>query len=132
MIINPHSISHPILTIDTSEIKGVVSDQILPYDYLVIGVGCQNATFGIKGVEEYACFLKEVWDAQKIRTRLMDSIESAAFVGQPEDEVDRLLHMVVVGGGPTGVEYAAELHDFLKEDLLDWYPGELTARALGR
>ena len=52
----------------------------------------------------------------------MDSIETANFPGQPADEVDRLLHMVVVGGGPTGVEYAAELHDFLVEDLTHWFP----------
>lgn len=40
-------------------------------------------------------------------------IETAAFKDQPQDEIDRLMHMVVVGGGPTGVEYAGELHDFL-------------------
>jgi NADH dehydrogenase FAD-containing subunit len=40
-------------------------------------------------------------------------IETAAFKGQSEEEIDRLMHMVVVGGGPTGVEYAGELHDFL-------------------
>lgn len=74
------------------------------------------------GVKEYACFLKEIWDAQKIRTRLMDCVESAGFASQAPEEVDRLLHMVVVGGGPTGVEYAAELHDFLKDDLELWYP----------
>jgi NADH:ubiquinone reductase (non-electrogenic) len=90
---------------------------------LVVGVGAQSQTFGIKGVEEYGCFLKEVWDAQKIRTKLMDCIETAAFPGQSEEEIERLLHMVVVGGGPTGVEYAAELHDFLVDDLTAWYPG---------
>jgi NADH:ubiquinone reductase (non-electrogenic) len=81
-----------------------------------------SQTFGIKGVEEYGCFLKEVWDAQKIRTKLMDCIETAAFPNQDPAEIDRLLHMVVVGGGPTGIEYAAELHDFLVEDLVRWYP----------
>ena len=40
-------------------------------------------------------------------------VETASFKDQPESEVDRLMHMVVVGGGPTGVEYAGELHDFL-------------------
>jgi hypothetical protein len=50
-------------------------------------------------------------------------IESAAFPGQTQEEIDRLMHMVVVGGGPTGVEYAGELHDFLIEDLKKWYPG---------
>ncbi|EIE84759.1 hypothetical protein RO3G_09469 [Rhizopus delemar RA 99-880] len=89
---------------------------------VVLGVGAQSQTFGIKGVEEYGCFLKEVWDAQKIRTKLMDCIETAAFPGQSQEEIERLLHMVVVGGGPTGVEYAAELHDFLVDDLTAWYP----------
>ncbi|KAI8886937.1 FAD/NAD(P)-binding domain-containing protein [Backusella circina FSU 941] len=107
---------------DNSEVKGQNCVTSLPYDYLVIGIGAQSQTFGIKGVEEYGCFLKEVWDAQKIRTKLMDCIETAAFPGQSQEEIDRLLHMVVVGGGPTGIEYAAELHDFLIEDLSNWFP----------
>ncbi|KAI8579684.1 hypothetical protein K450DRAFT_241013 [Umbelopsis ramanniana AG] len=107
---------------DNSEIKGSVNTSTIPYDYLVIGVGATNQTFGIKGVQEHALFLKEVWDAQKIRTRLMDCIETAGFPEQAPEEIDRLLHMIVVGGGPTGVEYAAELHDFLVEDLTTWYP----------
>ncbi|KAJ3414195.1 NADH:ubiquinone oxidoreductase [Chytridiales sp. JEL 0842] len=107
---------------DNSEIKGTASVAQIPYDYLVVGVGAENATFGIPGVREYGCFLKESWDAKKIRTQLMDCLESAAFPGQPEEEIQRLLHMVVVGGGPTGVEYAAELYDFLHEDLGAWYP----------
>ncbi|KAI8908392.1 hypothetical protein EDD86DRAFT_191652 [Gorgonomyces haynaldii] len=107
---------------DNSEITGAVDSQTIPYDYLVVACGAENATFGIEGVREHACFLKESWDARKIRTRLMDCIETAAFPGQTDEEVERLLHMVVVGGGPTGVEYAAELHDFLVEDLLTWYP----------
>lgn len=111
----------------------------IAYDYLVYAVGAENQTFGIKGVKEHACFLKEVWDAEKIRSRIMDSIESANFAGQTQEEIDRLLSFVrplaflrvwhtwltwreflaqvVVGGGPTGVEYAGELHDFLMEDL---------------
>ncbi|KAI7902252.1 uncharacterized protein BX663DRAFT_455897 [Cokeromyces recurvatus] len=111
-----------ITIVDNSDIKGENSMSTIPYDYLVIGVGAQSQTFGIKGVEEYGCFLKEVWDAQKIRTKLMDCIETAAFPGQSPEEIERLLHMVVVGGGPTGIEYAAELHDFLVEDLTRWYP----------
>ncbi|GAN07750.1 NDE2 mitochondrial exteRNAl NADH dehydrogenase [Mucor ambiguus] len=111
-----------ITIVDNSEVKGDNATSTIPYDYLVIGVGAQSQTFGIKGVEEYGCFLKEVWDAQKIRTKLMDCIETAAFPGQSPEEIERLLHMVVVGGGPTGIEYAAELHDFLVEDLTHWYP----------
>lgn len=54
-------------------------------------------------------------------------VETAAFPGQSSEEVDRLLHMVVVGGGPTGVELSGELHDFLEDDLKMWYP-ELASR----
>ncbi|KAK4700042.1 NADH:quinone reductase (non-electrogenic), partial [Phenoliferia sp. Uapishka_3] len=127
---------------DTSEIKGAVADTEIGYDYLVYAVGAENNTFGIKGVKgtlpsstrlsssakvtfillDHACFLKEVSDAEKIRVRLMDCIESANFAGQTEAEIDRLLSFVVVGGGPTGVEYAGELHDFLVEDLSKWFP----------
>lgn len=96
---------------------------------ITVACGAENATFNIPGVRENACFLKEIWDARKIRTKLMDCLETAAFPGQPSKEIERLLHMVwyvliqvVVGGGPTGIEYAAELHDFLTEDLVHWYP----------
>jgi NADH:ubiquinone reductase (non-electrogenic) len=39
---------------------------------LVYAVGCENQTFGIEGVPKYGCFLKELGDADKIRTRLLD------------------------------------------------------------
>ena len=66
--------------------------------------------------------MKELEDAEKMQRHFMDCMESAAFPGQSADEVKRLLHMVVVGGGPTGVELSGELHDFLEEDLRSWYP----------
>ncbi|KAI9296461.1 NADH dehydrogenase [Neoconidiobolus thromboides FSU 785] len=107
---------------DTSEIQGKINSSELYYDYLVVAVGAETATFNIPGVKEYSCCLKEIWDAKKIRQQLSDCIETAAFAGQDEKEKERLLHMIVVGGGPTGVEYAAELQDYLAEDLKKWYP----------
>lgn len=107
---------------DDSEIKGDIAHTQVPFDMLVIGVGAENATFGIPGVRENSCFLKEVGDAQNIRRRIMDCIETACFKDQTEEEVKRLLHMVVVGGGPTGVEFAGELQDFFNDDLKKWIP----------
>lgn len=107
---------------DDSEIKGSISQNEIPFDMLVVGVGAENATFGIPGVREHGCFLKEVGDAQKIRKRIMDCCETATFKDQSPEEVKRLLHMVVVGGGPTGVEFAGELQDFFEEDLRKWMP----------
>ncbi|KNE66277.1 hypothetical protein, variant 1 [Allomyces macrogynus ATCC 38327] len=114
--------SKTVEILDSGEVHGAITKTRLPYDYLVIGVGAESQTFGIKGVREFGLFLKEIRDARKIRTRLMDCIETAAFPGQPDDEIRRLLHMVVVGGGPTGVEYAGELHDFLRGEVDKWYP----------
>ena len=105
--------------VDNSELTATSSKVTIPYDYLVYAVGAENQTFGIKGVKEYACFLKELKDADRIRRKLLDCIETAAFAGQTEDEIERLMHMVVVGGGPTGVEYAGELHDFLIVSQVD-------------
>ena len=59
------------MILDDSDIKGDTSETQIKFDYLVIGVGAQNSTFGIPGVDKHACFLKEVWDATKIRTRIM-------------------------------------------------------------
>ncbi|KIW37277.1 uncharacterized protein PV06_10619 [Exophiala oligosperma] len=107
---------------DDSDIKGDTMETEIPFDMLVVGVGAENATFGIPGVREHACFLKEVGDAQKIRKQIMDCVETATFKDQTPEEIKRLLHMVVVGGGPTGVEFAGELQDFFQEDLLKWVP----------
>ncbi len=94
----------------------------LSYDYLVITVGAVNNTFGIAGVEEHALFLKELQDARSIRGKIIDNFEMASAPNLPEEERKRLLHFVVVGGGPTGVEFAAELNDLVREDLVKWYP----------
>lgn len=52
----------------------------------------------------------------------MDCCETATFKDQSPEEMQRLLHMVVVGGGPTGVEFAGELQDFFNSDLKKWLP----------
>lgn len=104
---------------DTKE----VGERQIKFDYIVLGVGAMNSTFGIPGVQDNACFLKEIPDAQKIRKKIMDNIESASFKNEDDPERKRLLHTVVVGGGPTGVEFAAELQDFFEEDLKKWVPG---------
>ncbi|KAJ3969774.1 NADH dehydrogenase [Lentinula raphanica] len=112
---------------DDTEIKGEVSHTTIPYDYLVHAVGAEVQTFGIPGVQEKACFMKELADAEIMQRRFKDCIESAAFPGQDDTEIDRLLHIVIVGGGPTGIEVSGEIHDFLEDDLKAWYP-ELAGR----
>ena len=107
---------------DNHDNTGDSTTKVIDYDYLVVGVGAQNSTFGIPGVQDNACFLKEIPDAQKIRQKIMDRIEAASFKNLDDEDRKRLLHTVVVGGGPTGVEFAAELQDFFEEDLKKWIP----------
>lgn len=99
---------------------------LLSYNLLVIAVGAVSKTFNIPGVLEHAQFLKELSDARAIRQRIIENFERASTPLVSEEERRRLLHFVVVGGGPTGVEFAAELHDFLEDDLEHTFP-ELVA-----
>lgn len=92
------------------------------YDKLVIGVGARNNTFGIPGVEENAFFLKELKDARAIRANLLQQFEHSTMPTMTETERKRTLSCVIVGGGPTGVEFAAELCDFLWKDLPRAFP----------
>ncbi|XP_047317844.1 external alternative NAD(P)H-ubiquinone oxidoreductase B2, mitochondrial-like [Impatiens glandulifera] len=92
------------------------------YDYLIIALGARSNTFNTPGVEENCHFLKEVEDAQRIRRTVVDCFERASIPSISDEERKRLLHFVIVGGGPTGVEFAAELHDFVTDDLASLYP----------
>ena len=96
----------------------------LPFDKLVLGVGCLSNTFNTPGVQENAFFLKEIQDAQAIRNRIVSNFELALEPGLSHEEKKRLLHIVIVGGGPTGVEFGAELYDFLVQDVARLYQSE--------
>lgn len=69
-----------------------------------------------------SCVIQEVEDAQTIRRTVIDCFEKAVLPGLSKEERRTNLHFVIVGGGPTGVEFAAELHDFVHEDLVKLYP----------
>ena len=73
-------------------------------------------------MKENALFLKDVGDARSIRKRILDCFEKAALPTTPERVRRQLLHFAVVGGGPTGVEFSAELFDLCNEDLQRHYP----------
>ncbi|KAH6776050.1 dehydrogenase B2 [Perilla frutescens var. hirtella] len=95
---------------------------VVDYDYLVVATGARANTFNIPGVAENCHFLKEIEDAQRIRRTIVDCFERASLPNLSDEERRKILHFVVVGGGPTGVEFAAELHDYVNEDLVKLYP----------
>ncbi|RDL31130.1 FAD protein [Venustampulla echinocandica] len=100
--------------------KGQVFD--LQYDKLVVAVGCYSQTFSTPGVRENAFFLKDVTDAIRIRRRILECFEIAALPTTSDKLRDQLLSFAIVGGGPTGVEFAAELFDLCHQDLKKLYP----------
>ncbi|KAF8264227.1 mitochondrial NADH dehydrogenase [Lactarius quietus] len=113
--------SERLLEVETMSVTGEHRNIYLPYDKLVIAVGSVSSTHGVPGLEH--CFqLKTVGDAQAIRRRILDNFETAAFPSTSEEERKRLLSFVVCGGGPTGVETAAEIFDLCQEDIINYFP----------
>jgi NADH dehydrogenase len=94
------------------------------YDYLVIAAGTTTNYFGMRDVEDRAFGLKDLPEALELRNHVLRCLESAAI---SPDEARAWLTFVVVGGGPTGVEYAGALSELVKLVLPDEYP-ELAGR----
>ena len=94
-----------------------VRDWQSPYSTLAdISAGSTSNPHGVKGLEN-CHFLKTIEDARSIKHRVLQNLEEACLPTTSDEERRRLLSFVVCGGGPTGVEFAAELFDLLNEDL---------------
>lgn len=94
----------------------------ISYDKVVIAPGCPTNTFNTPGVDEHAFMVKSVSDANAIRDKINENPEIAPLPNITEDQQRKLLHIAIVGGGPTGIETAAELTDLFKGDLMNLYP----------
>jgi NADH dehydrogenase len=85
----------------------------LAYDYLIIALGSMTGYHGVPGAEENSFPLKDLSDAMVLRNHVIDMFEYADLETDP-DLRRKLLTFVVVGGGYTGIEVAAELNDFVE------------------
>jgi NADH dehydrogenase len=85
----------------------------LNYDTLVIALGGETATFGIRGITEYTVGMKTLADAFALRNRIIEMLERADLEQDP-DERRALLTFVVGGAGFSGVETAGEIEDFVR------------------
>ncbi|KAI1642159.1 FAD/NAD(P)-binding domain-containing protein [Daldinia loculata] len=113
--------SHKLVEVSQIDSRGEEVRFYVPYDKLVIAVGSVTNSHGVKGLEN-CFFLKDINDARMIRNQVMKNLELACLPTTADDERRRLLSFVVSGGGPTGVEFAAELFDLLNEDLTRKFP----------
>ncbi|HEY3369599.1 MAG TPA: NAD(P)/FAD-dependent oxidoreductase [Prolixibacteraceae bacterium] len=91
------------------------------YDYLVIATGVNSNFFGMKNLEEFAIPMKSASEAMALRNRLLQSFEKAVTM-RDQNERKALLNVIVVGGGPTGVEIAGAILEMKKFVLHKDYP----------
>lgn len=89
-----------------------VDDEAVPFDYLVLAFGAGTNYFGVEGAAEHSLPIYTIAQARAVRDRTFYALERAA-----ERPGRRSLHLVVVGGGPTGVEMAGTLAE-LRNGLL--------------
>jgi NADH dehydrogenase len=80
------------------------------YDYLVIANGAGTNFYGMKDVEQHSLPMKSIIDAIKLRNIIIRNFETALLIDDPEN-LNSLMDIVVVGGGPTGVELAGALSE---------------------
>ncbi len=93
----------------------------VPYDYLIVAAGSTTNFFGLRSVEEQALGLKDLREATGVRNRVLRSFEQAELAVD-RDERRRLMTVVVVGGGPTGVELAGAMAELKRHVLSRDYP----------
>ena len=97
-----------VTAIDLGRARGSFAElQPLTYDYLVLGLGAEVNFFGVEGAAEHAFPLYTLADAVRLKDHVLRTWEAADR--EPELIDDGALNIVVVGGGPTGVETAGAL-----------------------
>ena len=135
--LEPSSISFPLrkvfqhksnMTIRIAEIEHVDTARKIvyttigeiPYDRLVIAMGCTTNYFGNNHIREYSFPMKSVPNAMALRNRILQTFEDTIEAGEAERQA--LLNFVIVGGGPTGVELAGAMAEMKKNILPKDYP----------
>ena len=93
----------------------------ISYDYLVVATGSTDNYFGNELLTEHTISMKSLGAAQALRNHVLSCLERASQADD-EDEQRHWLTFVVVGGGPTGVEYAGALNELLQLVLGRDYP----------
>src|SRR5688500_502110 len=136
--LEPSAISFPLrkifqkkkdVHIRVCEVQEIVKDENyvttdigrINYDYLVVATGAGTNFYGNKEIEKHSLGMKTVSEALYIRNEVLNNFESA-LVTKDEELKKELLNIVVVGGGPTGVEVSGTLADMRKTVLPKDYP----------
>ncbi|MBW3660346.1 MAG: NAD(P)/FAD-dependent oxidoreductase [Gemmatimonadetes bacterium] len=137
-LLNPSDIANPVrrifqnagnVRVRMAEVEGVdfagrrvalADGTSIPYDRVVVACGSRTNWFGMDGMASAALPLKNLPDALALRNHVLACFEAAAF----RDPTERaaLMRFVVVGGGPTGVEYAGALSELIRRPVRRDFP----------
>ena len=97
-------------------------DGLLPYDFLILATGSVSHFFGVPGAAQHAFPLKTMEHGIALRNHILGCFERAAH--EPSAERRReALAFAIVGGGPTGVEFAGALAELIRGPLVRDFPG---------
>jgi NADH dehydrogenase len=108
-------------SIDVSKKEIITNIGRLAYQYLVLALGADTNFYGMKDIETNAIPMKSTPEALFIRNTILMNYETAVNIDD-RDEETALMNIVIVGGGPTGVELAGALAEMRKYVLPKDYP----------
>lgn len=92
------------------------NDEVIHFDYLIVAIGARHSYFGNSQWEKYAPGIKTIKDALLIRNHILTAFERAEREHHANQR-QRYLNFVIVGAGPTGVEFAGTIAELLKTTL---------------
>ena len=108
-------------SVDTVNNKISTSSGDIEYDYLVLAHGATNAYFGSAQMQKYSRGMKTIAEVLDLRNSLLMNFENA-LTAQNVEEREMLMTIVIIGGGPSGVEIAGALAEMNKYVLSKDYP----------
>lgn len=113
-----------VQSIDLVNKQVVTTTGMVPYDKLVIATGAGTNFFNNAQLETHAFSMKSTVEALQIRHRLLQNFEDATRAKETNnpDELQRLLNVVIVGAGPTGVELSGAIADMKRYQLPKDFP----------
>lgn len=118
---NLHFRNTELQEIIPSENKIITTVGELSYDKLIIATGVNTNYFGNKSIEENSISMKSTAEAIHVRNRILESFETAILT-EDKQKQSNLLSMVIVGGGPTGVELSGAIAELKNYVLPKDYP----------
>ncbi len=110
-----------VINVDTEKNILITSIGDIFFDYLVIATGSKTNYFGNKDIEHFGIGLKSIIQALDIRSLLLQNLENAVLRCIDKDKTS-LSSVMIVGGGPAGVEMAGAISEFKKYILTKDYP----------